>query len=135
MNEIREQFSINTGLFVEVSNLDSPVKDYINWLESQIFNTRIKQVDKGIRVASMVFDVPDIYNLTREMNHVVCRQLIMWYKYKYNVLSQAKAGLIFRQDHSTALHAIRQIEKLIETKDKVYYPLIMKFLNLMNHEL
>jgi chromosomal replication initiator protein len=59
----------------------------------------------------------------RERKYVIARQVIMYLLRIHTKMTFAKIGSIFRQDHSTAMHAKSQIEDLLfsdkELKEKL----------------
>ena len=68
-------------------------------------------------------------NDTRRYKHyVVARQCVLYILYKNSYGSLVQIGAVLHKDHATVLHANRQIESLIETRDKEYFPKMLPLL-------
>ena len=102
-----------------ITNFDRPLEKFSN----------LATIDDMIKIASKIMGC-DITKNTREQKHVKGRQFVMHHLLTERKYSLANAGGVFGLDHSTAFHAKKVVNDLIETKDKEYYQLWLKFKNL-----
>ncbi|MBE0663779.1 MAG: hypothetical protein IH597_15090 [Bacteroidales bacterium] len=62
--------------------------------------------------------------LSRKREIVKARHTFYWLGKKYTLHSLARLGIHFNQDHASVLHSIRQVDNMIDSKDKAFLPLI-----------
>lgn len=79
--------------------------------------------------------LPSLRCKTRKERIVKARQIIMWYLQRYKKWSSSQAGEIFAKDHATAYHALGVIDNIVDTKDPVYYPVVVDYLKMFGEKL
>jgi hypothetical protein len=76
-------------------------------------------------VCKAFFVEPEIlHSKTRKREVVKARHTFYWLAKKYTLLSLARIGLHFKQDHANVLQSIEQVDNMIDSKDKAFLPLI-----------
>ena len=76
------------------------------------------------QVVCEVFMLQNIFIKTRKRDLVKARYVYFWFCRKYTKMTLHRMVMGTGLDHATALHGIRDIDAMITTKDKFYYPLI-----------
>lgn len=120
----------NTEMYIKVSDVRRLFEKFLalNSLdlpEETIYEMRMRHL----------MSLPSLRIKTRKEQIVKARQIIMWFLMKYKKRSQASASAIFDMDHSTAYHANRVINNIIDTKDTVYYPILVDYLKMFDEKL
>jgi chromosomal replication initiation ATPase DnaA len=88
-------------------------------------NYRIKAEPEKVNVWLDIFAVKhnlktqDLSGLCRLAQIVTARHVAMWFLKNNTPFSYKAIGEIFNRDHSTALHAYRKIENLLEIGDQM----------------
>lgn len=79
---------------------------------------------KGNLIESMVseyyaIEIEDMVGRKRDRDIVTARHVSMWLLRKYTVNSLKKIGLLFNRDHTSTIHAVKHIDELLETDDRL----------------
>lgn len=74
------------------------------------------------------YDLPisQVYVHKRNREIIEARSLIMYLLHKHWGISSTKVGAIFKQDHTTVLHACKKVSGFMDV-DKNYKELVNKF--------
>jgi len=65
-------------------------------------------------------------NNTRRREYTIARQVGMAVAYVFSSQSLHSVGEMFERDHATVIHALKQMDRAVQTKDSYIIPLLSK---------
>ena len=85
---------------------------------------------KDVRLAEEIFGIDDLLRATRKIEYVKARQLIAWYRRRQGQSLRTISDYL-NKDHTSVIYAVKKINEILDTKDSVYYPKVMRFIDEM----
>ena len=103
-----------------LTNYDKPLSALCNLANETCIHVMNNIIGKDIRAD------------TRDRDVVKGRQIVMWYLNTQKEYTLQKTANVFKMDHATVIHAKKAVGNIKDTKDKMYYPILKKFLRQIN---